>query len=66
MIEGTRSVIPTKEIVMLGWIVLILLIMLLVGALPVYPYSRTWGYGPSGLLTVLLVVLLLMLVFRVF
>jgi len=51
---------------MLGWIVLILLIMLLVGALPVYPYSRTWGYGPSGLLTVLLVVLLLMLVFRVF
>ena len=38
---------------------LILLVLLLVGALPSWPYSRGWGYYPSGLLGILLVVLLL-------
>ena len=47
----------------LGTILLIVLILLLVGALPTYPYSRNWGYGPSGglgLIVLVLIVLLLM------
>jgi hypothetical protein len=42
-------------------ILLIILILILVGALPTWPHSRSWGYGPSGLLGVLLVVLLILL-----
>jgi hypothetical protein len=42
-------------------ILLILLILILVGALPTWPHSRSWGYGPSGLLGVVLVVLLILL-----
>jgi hypothetical protein len=41
---------------MLGTILLILLILLLIGAVPAWPYSRSWGYAPSGLLTILVVV----------
>jgi Protein of unknown function (DUF3309) len=39
-------------------LLLIVLILVLVGALPTWPHSRSWGYGPSGLVGVLLVVLL--------
>lgn len=42
-------------------ILLIILVLLLVGALPTWPHSRSWGYGPSGLLGVVLVVLLILL-----
>jgi len=45
---------------MVGWVLLLLLLVLLIGALPAYPYSRGWGYGPSGVLGVLLLVVLLM------
>ncbi|GLU40382.1 hypothetical protein Pssp01_44750 [Pseudomonas sp. NBRC 100443] len=45
----------------MGTILLVILILLLIGGLPVYPYSRSWGYGPSGILGVVLVVLLVML-----
>jgi hypothetical protein len=45
---------------MLGTVLLVVLILLLLGALPRWPHSRSWGYAPSGVLTVLLVVLLLM------
>jgi Protein of unknown function (DUF3309) len=48
----------------MGLILMIILILLLLGAVPVYPYSREWGYGPSGLVGLLLVVLLVMLLFR--
>jgi uncharacterized protein DUF3309 len=41
-------------------ILLIVLILILLGALPSWPYSRGWGYGPSGLVGVLLVVVLIM------
>jgi len=41
---------------MLGTVLLILLILLLIGAVPAWPYSRSWGYAPSGLLTVLVIV----------
>jgi hypothetical protein len=51
---------------MLGTILVIILILLLIGALPSWPYSSGWGYGPSGLLgTVLVVVLILVLLGRV-
>ena len=41
-------------------ILLIVLILLLIGAVPTWPHSRTWGYGPSGLLGLVLVVVLVM------
>lgn len=47
----------------LGTILLVILIVLLVGGLPHWPYSAQWGYGPSGgvgLLVVILVILLLL------
>jgi hypothetical protein len=44
-----------------GLLLLLILILLLVGATPAWPYSRSWGYGPSGLVTVLLIVLLILL-----
>jgi len=47
----------------LGTILLIVLILLLIGAIPSWPHSRNWGYGPSGglgLLVIIIVVLLVM------
>lgn len=41
-------------------IVLILLVLLLVGAFPTWPYSMHWGYGPTGLVSVLLIVLIVL------
>jgi hypothetical protein len=46
---------------MLGLILIIVLVMLLVGALPAYPYSRSWGYYPSSGLGLILVILLILL-----
>lgn len=45
----------------LGTILLILLIVLLVGAIPAWPHSRSWGYAPSGLLGVVVVILVVLL-----
>ena len=45
---------------MLGLVLLIVLVLLLVGALPSWPHSRSWGYGPSGLLTVVLVIVVVL------
>jgi hypothetical protein len=48
---------------MLGTILLIVLVLMLLGALPTWPHSRSWGYYPSGglgLILIILVVLLLM------
>ena len=42
-------------------ILLIVLILLLVGGLPVFPHSKSWGYGPSGIFGAVLVVLLVLL-----
>src|SRR5688572_20306554 len=52
---------PPETAMTLGTILLIILILMLVGALPSWPHSRAWGYGPSGLLGVVLVVLLILL-----
>jgi len=50
----------------LGTILLIVLILLLIGAIPSWPHSRGWGYGPSGGLgLVVVVVLILVLMGRV-
>ncbi|SMH59915.1 DUF3309 family protein [Azospirillum agricola] len=46
---------------MIGTILLVILILLLLGAVPAWPHSRGWGYGPSGILGVLLIVLIVLL-----
>ncbi|MDT9110965.1 DUF3309 family protein [Escherichia coli] len=50
---------------MLGTILVVILILFLIGALPTWPHSSGWGYGPSGLLgTILIIVLILWLLGR--
>ena len=49
----------------MGTILLIILIVLLLGAVPSWPYSRNWGYGPSGILGLLLVIVLVLLLLDV-
>lgn len=50
----------------LGTILIIILILILLGAVPAWPYSRGWGYGPSGILgVVLIIVLILVLMGRI-
>jgi hypothetical protein len=44
----------------LGTILLIIIILLLVGALPRWPHSKNWGYGPTGGLGLVLVILLIL------
>lgn len=44
----------------LGTILLIVLILLLVGALPTWPHSRSWGYGPTGGLGLVLIIVLVL------
>lgn len=44
----------------LGTILIIILILILLGAVPAWPYSRGWGYGPSGIVGVILVILLIL------
>jgi Protein of unknown function (DUF3309) len=41
-------------------ILLVILVLMLLGAVPAWPHSRSWGYGPSGLLTIVLLVLLVL------
>ena len=45
---------------MLGTILLVVLVLLVVGAIPAWPYSREWGYYPSGGLGLVLVILLVL------
>jgi hypothetical protein len=45
----------------LGTILLIVLVLVLIGAVPAWPYSRSWGYGPSGIVGLIVVVLLILL-----
>jgi hypothetical protein len=44
-----------------GTLLLIILILMLLGGLPAWPYSRSWGYGPSGILGFILIVVLILL-----
>jgi hypothetical protein len=45
----------------LSTILIIVLLILLIGGLPVFPHSRSWGYGPSGILGAILVVVVVLL-----
>lgn len=45
----------------IGTILLIILILILVGAIPSWPHSRSWGYGPSGIVGVILIVVIILL-----
>ena len=50
----------------MGIILIVILVILLIGAVPSWPYSRNWGYWPSGGLgTILLIVLILLLLGRI-
>lgn len=46
-------------------ILLIILILLLVGALPAWPYSRSWGYFPSGALGLIVLILIILLLGKI-
>jgi hypothetical protein len=48
----------------LGTILVILLILLLIGAVPAWPYSRSWGVYPSGILGVVLVIVIILVLMR--
>ncbi|EIM71721.1 DUF3309 domain-containing protein [Nitratireductor rhodophyticola] len=45
----------------LGTILIIILILILLGAIPAWPHSRGWGYGPSGILGLILVIVLILM-----
>ena len=45
----------------MGLIILIILILLVIGAVPHWGYSRGWGYGPSGILGIILVIVIILL-----
>ncbi|WP_374445957.1 DUF3309 family protein [Stella sp.] len=45
---------------MLSTILIVILILIVIGSLPTWPYSRGWGYGPTGGLSLVLVVLLVL------
>jgi Protein of unknown function (DUF3309) len=46
----------------LGTILLIILILMLIGAIPSWPHSKSWGYGPSGGLGLVVIIILILLV----
>lgn len=46
----------------LGTILLIIVVLLLIGAIPTWPHSRGWGYGPSGGLGLILLIVILLIV----
>jgi hypothetical protein len=45
---------------MLGTILIIILILLLIGALPRWPYSAQWGYAPTSILSIVLIIILIL------
>jgi hypothetical protein len=53
--EGKGELLPVTTIL------IVLLILLLLGALPAWPYSRSWGYAPTGIVGTLLIVLVVLL-----
>ena len=51
-----------EEIMSLGTILLIVLILMLIGVIPTWPHSRSWGYWPSGALGVIVLIIIILLV----
>lgn len=56
----SRSVNFLGHLMSLGTILIIILILVLIGAIPSWPYSRGWGYGPSGIIAIILVIILVL------
>ena len=56
--RGARSDPESK--IMLGTVVIVLLVLMLLGALPTWPHSRSWGYGPTGGVGALLAILIIL------
>jgi Protein of unknown function (DUF3309) len=46
---------------MLGTVLIVVLILLLLGAIPAWPHSRSWGYAPSGALSLVLIIIIVLL-----
>ena len=44
----------------IGTVILIILILLLIGAIPTWPYSRGWGYAPGGVLGIILIIVIVL------
>jgi hypothetical protein len=63
--RGTAELAAIGKDKTMGLILLILLILMLVGGLPTWPYSRGWGYRPTGILGILLLILLILLLLNV-
>jgi hypothetical protein len=45
----------------IGTVLIIVLVILLIGGLPTWPYAQSWGYGPSGVLGLIVIVLIVLL-----
>jgi hypothetical protein len=45
----------------IGTILLVIIILMLLGVIPTWPHSRSWGYGPSGVLGLILVIILVLI-----
>jgi hypothetical protein len=58
---SAESIRNWKGKIMLGTVLVILLVLMLLGAIPAWPHSRGWGYGPSGGLGLVLVILVVLL-----
>jgi hypothetical protein len=52
---------PKEQFMSIGTILLIVLVLIVIGVLPSWPHSRSWGYGPSGIVGLLLIVLVVLL-----
>jgi hypothetical protein len=48
----------------MGLILIIILVVLLLGAIPSWPYSRNWGYGPSGGLGLILLIIVILVLLK--
>lgn len=48
----------------MGTIIIVILVLILIGALPTWGHSRNWGYGPSGLLGTVLVIVIILVLLR--
>jgi len=44
----------------LGTVLLVILVLVLIGVIPSWPHSRGWGYGPSGIIGVILIIVLIL------
>jgi hypothetical protein len=58
--KSIMAVVKEQELIMLSTILVVILILILVGALPTWGYSSGWGYGPGGIVGLLLIVVIVL------